>query len=1728
MSENNLPNHTAPTHVVGIGASAGGLEPLSQFFDNMPNDSGMAFVIIQHLSPDFDSMMKPLLARHTEMTIQIATMGMALEANTIYLNTARQNMIVSGGQLMVTPLRETTRLHLPIDSFLNSLALDFGPRSVAVILSGAGSDGSRGIRAVHHANGFVAVQDKRSAGFDGMPASAINTHLANIITDPPSMPQHILKYVESGTTPALNFDATFDGSDSADSFAQLLRLLYDKYQIEFSMYKAATLKRRIERRLLLLKLDSLDSYVEQLRTDSKELEILYRDVMVDVTQFFRDTDAFTTLEQKIIPEIVTKANSRDEIRIWVAGCASGEEAFSIGILIAEEMERQEKKLGVRIFATDAHQESINRASLGIYEESLTENVTPERLARYFVSVNGGYQISKEIRKMVIFAYHDMIESPPFTRLDLVSCRNVLIYMEKLTQHRILSNFHFSLKTQGFLILGPSEQPGPLADEFDTINSKWRIYRKRRDVVLPNVHVGMPSSAVLDKSNRFDFQFEPPTKSSQVARISQTAPNEGRRPERKINGSDQSTDWMESLLMKLIPSGIVVDQYEDIRYIYGDAQRYLHLRHGHGSLNVYDLLDDELATALRLAIAQVRDGEGQVTIDSLHTTMTDGTDAILKVTVISLPVDGERVERCFVGFESLDSAEGKPVQYIDLNSESTARLERLEFELTNARDLLQNTIESQESMNEELTMANEELQASNEELSATNEELFTVNTEYQRSITDLTQLTTDLENLQISTQIGVLFLDPSLCIRSFTTPAARILGLVDADKDRSIAHLSFFNLGIEMTNLEQAANQVLADGNIVELETKLWKDCYYLLRILPYRTESNDIEGVVLALIDISARKESQLFTQQVEQYFDIMAGIFYVLDTNANLTRINPTGAALLGYTEDELIGRNWHDLICTVQRRTERKMLFRSIMAGDTQTQKLEELVLVTKSGQEITMLCHTTVLTGEYGESIGTATSGYDVTERKEIEMALSARTNQLRTIANNLPTYIVHTDAELNIRLVNQRFTELAQMSEEELEGQNLLTLFDKEFVTGDKADIDRVLAGESITIDRFIHSNGTPDEVSIVETTLIPEIEAGQVVGVVVLGIDVTRTRRQSRFIRAITENDPNYIYVYSVDKNEIIYRNRDLRRELGYNETDIEAVDGPFLPSITHPDDKAAQESHRAQVLQNQQGEVVEHEYRVRKKNGDWLWLMSQETVFRRWPDGSVAEILGTITDITQKKQAELDLEESQRFLKSIFDASPAVLYIFDVVEERNIFTSREYDNDIGYSIKEIHEMGADVLRQLMHPDDYEARIEHHAQLARSNSGEAIYREFRLKHRDGSWRWFSSYEVVHERDHDGRIRKLLGVRQSITAKKEEELRNQEQTALFEAVLNAIPDAILVSDANRTITMANPSVKRIFGYEPEEIMHQSTRLFYTTNDAYQELGQRKYDSTANDYLKPFQQEFQRKDGTRFTAEVVANAVILPDGATVGNMGVIRDVTERKRTEAELMAITNQLRVITNGIPARITYVDTERRIQFANRYVDEIAEISPDDVIGSPVEKVMSHISDYDNYIEMALSGKAAEYEITRRGGNDGQLVYEQATLVPDIVNGEVKGFFSHVVDITEHKKALLKVEELSRRQQQFNVNLEERVSERIQELEDANQELMRINANLEQVVSDVSHTLVEPLDGLEEYSQILLESQNEQIDADSFAMIAKMARLTIRAKRILDALRNESSNGKTSN
>lgn len=857
-------------HIVAIGASAGGLDALERLFSSLPPDTGAAFVVIQHLAPDHKSMMDNLLARYTRMPVKVATEGLALAANSVYLIPPGKTLQLVGDRLHLDPKPEHG-LSLPIDIFFNSLAENGLDRSLAVVLSGTGSDGSRGLAAVNANGGFVFVQDPLTAKFDGMPRSAIATGLVDVVAPAEELAKRLVGHIQAPRSetvrlPESSADVDPDGS-VARPLDAILEQLVASSGIDFREYKSNTVMRRIERRMQVLHARSLSEYHERLAASPEEQALLLRrELLIPVTRFFRDASTFDTLSEEVIPELVTRWKDPGPIRVWVACCASGEEAYTVAILFAETFQRLGVTRGVKVFATDVEQQYLDHAAAGVYPDTIAAEVSAERLERWFTRRPDGYAVRPEVRQMVIFARHNLLADPPFTRMALVTCRNALIYFQPAAQERALRRLQYALNVGGDLVLGPSESLGPLHSDFTAHRGRHKIYR-----LVRRNRIG----AAVETAGR----HRPTLAGARHGAATGSAARDG--------GAMLVEAGQRLLMQHFAPPTLLVGEQRELLHVYGNASALLQFAEGQATLDVLKLLPRELSWAAGLLLQSVANSRKQQRSAPLRLAGDD--EGHIVITALPLPASegNEGPPMTLLSFERVAGSAVTEPMTLEHSIEQQRLVNTLEAELGRTRDSLQATIEELEASNEELQATNEEMMASNEELQSTNEELqsvneelYTVNSEYQEKVDLLNSVNADLENVSRAAAIPTIFVDDHLRITRVTPEAAVLFKVRDVDIGRS---LEDFAHSLDYPELFSDLRRTVARGLATEREVKSKSGEWWMARIHPYAGQTASTSRAVMTFFNITSVKDSQ----RLQAIIDSLPEHLAVLDPQGTIQLVN-------------------------------------------------------------------------------------------------------------------------------------------------------------------------------------------------------------------------------------------------------------------------------------------------------------------------------------------------------------------------------------------------------------------------------------------------------------------------------------------------------------------------------------------------------------------------------------------------------------------------------------------------------------------------------------------------------------------------------------------------------------------------------------------------------------------------------------------------------------------------
>lgn len=842
-----LPRPDAPAFpVVGVGASAGGLEAFTHLLRALPENPGMAFVLVPHLDPTHESAMTELLSRATRMPVFQVQDGIRLRPNQVYVIPPGQDMTISDGVLRLAR-RERAGLHMPIDTFFRSLAADLRSNAIGVILSGTASDGTLGVAAIKDEGGITLAQDSKSAKYDGMPNSAVASGCIDLVLPPERIAEEIsrIRHHPYVTDPQLD-----KGKPSAPDrqvlISRIFRLLKQVCRVDFSDYKPATIRRRVLRRMALRRIEDLEAYTKFLQEDRNEVEALYQDILINVTNFFRDPGTFDALRERVYPDMLRDRATRETIRIWVPGCSTGEEAYSHAISLLEYVTEVRADVSVQIFGTDLSTPAIQKARAGIYKESIRTDVSAERLKRYFNKVDGGYQISKSVRDICVFANQNVFNDPPFSHIDIVSCRNVLIYLSQALQKRVVPIFHYALRPGGFLMVGNTEGlVGTGADLFELAHKKWKIYRKK----------SVPSPVL--------FGIHPEHFDGRVADAETILPSA--KPEQLTRLLDPQREADRLLLSRYVPASVLISSDLEVLQTRGPVSRYLEFPSGKATLDLMKMIRPGLFFEVQTAIEAAKAGGSPIRKEHLQVESESGFRAV-NLEVIPFQANPRSTQNLLVVFEAGPADSQRPIKKSEpaQNEKQDARdklIAQLRQELNATKEYQQSIIEALEASNEELQSANEEIQSGNEELQSTNEELQTskeelesaneelntVNEEMQHRNYQLAQTNNDLLNLLASVNIPILMLNSDLSIRRFTPKAEGLFGIGPTDIGRQLLRV---NLKLEIPQFEAMMLNVMRDSTSRQREFQ-HEGKWYRLRATPYRTSDNSIEGAVAVIYEIT-------------------------------------------------------------------------------------------------------------------------------------------------------------------------------------------------------------------------------------------------------------------------------------------------------------------------------------------------------------------------------------------------------------------------------------------------------------------------------------------------------------------------------------------------------------------------------------------------------------------------------------------------------------------------------------------------------------------------------------------------------------------------------------------------------------------------------------------------------------------------------------------------------------
>ena len=1023
-----------PFVVVGVGASAGGLEAFKQLLAHLPVDTGMAFVLITHLDPKHESILPKLLAKATRMPVSEVQDRMVVTPDHVYVLPPNTSIAIESGVLRLRPRQEGLRGRRPIDSFLQSLAEDRNSRAIGVILSGTASDGTLGLEAIKAEGGITLAQAPKSARYDSMPRSAIAAGCVDFILSPEEIAEELARisshpYVAPAGAAKPDEEEMEQQPAVKNGFNKILTLLRRTTGVDFSLYKTNTLHRRIRRRMILNKMDGLEEYARYLRENASEVENLYQDILINVTSFFRNPESFVILKEKIFPRLIERRASDEPVRIWVLGCSTGEEAYSIAMAFTEIAGERSDHIPVQIFATDLNEKGIERARAGLYSKDITADVSPERLRRFFSEAEGGYRVSKPLRDMCVFARQNVAADPPFSRMDLISCRNLLIYLEPALQKQILPLLHYALKPTGILWLGSSETAGAVPDLFEPEDKKHRFYARKQTTKLPRLRYLTVAEA--RKKDRAPSAVE----------------LEGATATSGEKGARREADGI--ILARYAPASALINEDLNVLQLRGDTAPYLERPHGKATRNLLKLARKDLLVALRDAVDEARKDESPVRKEKLRVRY-DGVTGAVNLEAIPLKHLPSHERHFLILFETAETETEGAKREGGKQKAEEPRVKQLHQELAAARDYLQSVIEEYEAANEELQSAGEEAQSSNEELQSineeletakeelesSNEELNTVNDELNNRNTELGWLNSDLANVLGSVRIPILILDNQLRIRRFTPAAEKLLNLIQTDVGRPIGDLK---LNLDYPDLESLIAEVIDTVSVKEREARDGAGRWYSLRVRPYKTLDNKIDGAVVALLDIDALKQTELEIKAARDYAEAILRTardpLVVLGADLRMETANDAFYKTFKVSPDATEGRLIYDLGNRQWDIPQLRQLLEEIIQRNSAFNDYE----VTQEFQNIgkrTMLLNARRLDNPEGGPERILLGIDDVTERLESRAALKASERRFRRLFEAAQDGILLLDpVSRKITDANPFMERLLGYTREELLGKEL---------------------------------------------------------------------------------------------------------------------------------------------------------------------------------------------------------------------------------------------------------------------------------------------------------------------------------------------------------------------------------------------------------------------------------------------------------------------------------------------------------------------------------------------------------------------------------------------------------------------------------------------------------------------------------------------------------------------
>ena len=1492
--------------IVGVGASAGGLEAFTHLLQNLPVDTGMAFVLVQHLDPAHESALTSLLAKATAMPVAEVKNGLKVAPNRVYVIPPNRNMAISRGVLGLQPRRNTAGAHRSIDFFFESLAQDQKERAIGVVLSGTATDGTHGTEMIKAEGGITFAQDD-SARYDSMPRSAVAAGCIDFVLSPAGIAQELTEIARhplvSGKgllrrkqAPRVEESARLPVGD-ANTFKKILDLLRHHRGVDFSLYKPNTIERRITRRMVLNKSSALGDYAAFLKGNQKEIDLLYADVLISVTSFFRNPEAFDALKTRVFPQLLRDRKRDDPVRVWTLGCSTGQEAYSIAMAYMEFAGDVAGAPRLQVFATDLNEPLLDKARHGLYSKSLAGEISPERLRRFFTEEQGGYRISKPLRETCVFARQNILNDPPFSRMDLISCRNLMIYIEPHLQKKILPNFHYALKPGGFLFLGASESIGPFTDLFEAVDKKQKIFAKKNGA-LPAYHLPVSAGRPAQKKGAHARPQTPPD----GLRIEATAQREADR----------------IVASHFAPPGVLINAEMEVLQFRGATSAYVGPPPGKASFNLLKMARPELMLPLRAAINRAKkencpvlrknvrlDGDGPAKTVNIQVIPLKNLKEICYLVLFEPARKSAETDRRELPAAPEKKKKGSPA----LPAKDARRVGELERELAEARDYAQSLQEQHEAANEELQASNEEVQSANEELQSineeletskeelesTNEELTTVNEEMATRNTELNRLNSDLNNLHVSINTGILLLSRDLAIRRFTPVAERIFNLLPADLGRP---LSGIRHSLDFPGLEKFVTEVIDTVTVREREVQDREGRWFMLRARPYLTLDNKIDGAVLVLTDIDDLKFKE---QEIREARDYAQGIvetvppLLILDEGLHVLTANDSFYKHFGVT----------------QAHTENVLIY-ELEKGQWNIPRLRRLlegILPRNSFFEDFEVTHdfgsrgkrTLLLSGRRLENTHRILLSIDdITERLRLEESVRRSELRYRRLFETAQDGILMLDPKTRkITAANPFMVDFLGYALEELIGKELweIGLFKDE--TASREAFRRLKENGSIRYEDMAPEaqTGRRREVEFISNLYLENNEE-----VIQCNIrDMTERKRTEEALRASEQRyralfELGPVAVYSCDTSGMIqeFNSRAVElwgRKPKPGDTDelfcgshkMFRPDGSFMPHEQYP---------MAEVIAGKIPVARNVEEFIERPDGSRITVVVNISPLKN-QRGKIVGAINCFYDITERKKTEEALRKSEGQYRTLFNSIDEGFCVIEMIFD-------EHERPLDYRFLEVnpsfekhtglHDVIGKRMRELR-PNHEAYWFETYGKIALTGKSRRFVSEAKALDR-----WFDVYGFRLGGQED---RKVGIIFNDITERKRAEMA----AASLAAIVESSDDAIISKDLNSVITSWNKGAERLFGYTAQEIIGQSIYRLIPLDRQPEEtkiIEQIKRGETVN----TFETVRLRKDGSLLEVSLTISPLRNASGQVIGASKIARDITERKKAEETLRRAQAQL--------------------------------------------------------------------------------------------------------------------------------------------------------------------------------------------------------------------------------